>query len=140
MLNVSRKRLTGFSLIEMAVVLVVISLIVVAVGGGRFTMAKAKYVQAYQKVVVACVSAATRKKLNYEISSGGFTCQVSTVPGQPWQMLARITAMEGDKEDFKRVIVKAIQNEDNGIVVGEDHDEITITVTTPVLSTPSEPS
>ena len=48
--------------------------------------------------------------------------------------------MEGDKEDFKRVIVKAIQNEDNGIVVGEDHDEITITVTTPVLSTPSEPS
>ena len=131
---------TGFSLIEMAVVLVVISLIVLAVGSGRHTMTGAKYIRAYQKVVVACISAATRKKVDYEISSGGFTCRVSAVVGEPWQMAARITAMEGDKEDFKRVIAKAIQNEDNGIMVGEENGQISIIVTTPVLLTPPETS
>ena len=126
----------GFSLIELAVVLVVISLIVVAVWGGRFTLTGAKYIRAYQKVVVGCISAATRKRVGYEISSDGFTCQVSTVQGHSRQMAARITAMKGDKEDFKRVIAKAIQNEDNGISVGEEGGQITIIVTTPVSVTP----
>lgn len=127
----------GFSLVEMAVVLVIISLIVVAIGSGRFTLSGAKYVRAYQKVVVGCISAATRKKLDYEISSNGFTCRVFAVTNQPWQMVARITAMEGDKDDFKRVIVKAIQNEDNGIMVGEQNGQIAITVTTSDLSAPT---
>ena len=132
----SGRAAAGFSLIEMAIVLVVISLIVLAVGGGRHSLSSASYIQAYQKVVVACVSAATRKRVDYEISSGGFTCHVSPVTGQPWQMAARITAMEGDKEAFKRVIAKAIQNEDNGIVVGEENGQISIIVTTPDLVMP----
>lgn len=132
------RHVLGFSLIEMAVVLVVISLMVAAVGGGLFTMTGAKYVKAYQKVVVACISAAARKKADFEISAEGFTCQVSNVADQPWQMVARITAMEGNKDDFKRVIAKAIQNEDNGIVVGEENGQIAITVTTPVMATSPE--
>ena len=46
----------GFSLVEMAIVMVIIGLIVAAVTVGKSSMQSAETMKAYQKVVVPCVS------------------------------------------------------------------------------------
>lgn len=47
----------GFSLVEMAIVMVIIGIIVAAVTVGKGTMQGAETLKAYQKVVVPCVAA-----------------------------------------------------------------------------------
>ena len=47
----------GFSLVEMAIVMVIIGLIVAAVTVGKSTMKSAETLKAYQKIVVPCVAA-----------------------------------------------------------------------------------
>lgn len=61
----TRKSEQGFSLVEMAIVMVIIGLIVAAVTVGKGTMKGAETLKAYQKVVVPCVSA-----LNESIQRG----------------------------------------------------------------------
>jgi len=53
----ARKSEQGFSLVEMAIVMVIIGLIVAAVTVGKSTMQSAETLKAYQKVVVPCVAA-----------------------------------------------------------------------------------
>lgn len=47
----------GFSLVEMAIVMVIIGLIVAAVTVGKSTMQSAETLKVYQKIVVPCVAA-----------------------------------------------------------------------------------
>jgi len=53
----TKKSEQGFSLVEMAIVMVIIGLIVAAVTVGKSTMKSAETLKAYQKVVVPCVAA-----------------------------------------------------------------------------------
>ena len=58
MVKSAKKSEQGFSLVEMAIVMVIIGLIVAAVTVGKSTMQSAETLKAYQKVVVPCVAAA----------------------------------------------------------------------------------
>ena len=53
----TRKSEQGFSLVEMAIVMVIIGLIVAAVTVGKSTMQSAETLKVYQKIVVPCVAA-----------------------------------------------------------------------------------
>ena len=53
----TRKSEQGFSLVEMAIVMVIIGLIVAAVTVGKSTMKSAETLKVYQKIVVPCVAA-----------------------------------------------------------------------------------
>lgn len=55
----TRKSEQGFSLVEMAIVMVIIGLIVAAVTVGKSTMQSAETLKAYQKFVVPCVAASS---------------------------------------------------------------------------------
>ena len=56
-MKTTRKSEQGFSLVEMAIVMVIIGLIVAAVTVGKSTMKSAETLKAYQKLVVPCVAA-----------------------------------------------------------------------------------
>ena len=56
-MTTTRKSEQGFSLVEMAIVMVIIGLIVAAVTVGKSTMQSAETLKVYQKIVVPCVSA-----------------------------------------------------------------------------------
>ena len=57
-MNRLKKLEQGFSLIEMAIVLAVISLIVAGIASGKNTMAKASNTKLYQRNVVSCMEGA----------------------------------------------------------------------------------
>lgn len=60
----------GFTLIEMAVVMIILGLIVAAVGSGRGIMEGASSLKAYKRFVVPCVAEATRQILYTGESQG----------------------------------------------------------------------
>ena len=60
----------GFTLVEMAVVMIILGLIVAAVGSGRGIMSGASSMKAYKKFVVPCVAEATRQILYTGASEG----------------------------------------------------------------------
>ena len=68
----------GFSLIEMAVVLAVISLIVAGISSGRNTINKASNTKLYQRNVVSCIEGALAGATATEIElDAGWSCQAS---------------------------------------------------------------
>lgn len=68
----------GFTLMEMAVVLVIVGLIVTAVISGKGTMDAASSLRAYQKFVIPCVAAASKNILHTGESLGA-----TFIPDEP---------------------------------------------------------
>ena len=132
----------GFSLVEMAVVLVVIGLIVAAVSAGRDTMKSASYMKTYQKMVVSCVAMAARKKLTVNMPDGekgsdgkitvdGYKCEVVRKEGDDKTAQAIITpAQAEDLSDFADFITQKIHNARNGIRVSKTATDVVVDVTT----------
>jgi len=137
------KSQSGFSLVEMAIVLVIIGLIVAAVAAGKDTMASAKNVRAYQKVVVPCVSATTMKKVGAEFTSDGFRCTVHGTSGDYFakaKMFEDDGDIDGDVVEFHRIIKEKLDtvSDTNGndmqveLKGSGSNRRIEITVTTPI--------
>jgi len=112
----------GFSLVEMAIVLVIIGLIVAAVSAGKDTMKSAGQLKAYQKSVVPCVSKGVRKKLvETAIDVEGYTCKVEKAPGSKKTAIVTIgTPDPDDAADFADLIATKLHNERNNIKVQFD--------------------
>ena len=110
----TRKSEQGFSLVEMAIVMVIIGLIVAAVTVGKSTMKSAETLKAYQKLVVPCVAAVSEGirngatptspgnlpsiKLNGETLSCTFTANSVTIVNAPTDLQALMAKNLGDSD------------------------------------------
>ena len=140
--HVNQMARQGFSLVEMAVVLVIIGLIVAAVSAGRDTMRSAAHMKAYQKAVVPCVAMAARKKLTAnlpdkekdsdgKVSVDGYKCVVEAKEGDNKTAKAIITPAEAaDLADFADFITQKLHNTSNGIRVAKTATDVIVEVTT----------
>ena len=132
----------GFSLVEMAVVLVIIGLIVAAVSAGRDTMRGAAHMKAYQKLVVPCVAMAARKKLtaalpeeekdaNGRVSVDGYTCLVEAKDGDNKTARAIMTPPQAEElDEFADTVAQKLQNRRNGMRVIKTTTDVVVEVTT----------
>ena len=82
-------------MIEMAVVLMVISLIVAGIASGRKTITKAKNTKFYQRNVVSCVEGALAGAVASEITlDTGWSCEAATELPDPSSVnLGRVLAI-----------------------------------------------
>lgn len=84
----------GFSLIEMAVVLAVISLIVAGIASGRKTLAKATSTKLYQRNVVSCIDGALAGAGSGEITlDEGWVCRAATSSPSQEVNVARVVSL-----------------------------------------------
>lgn len=132
----------GFSLVEMAVVLVIIGLIVAAVSAGRDTMKSAGHMKAYQKLVVPCVAMAARKKRTADLpaeekdSAGkidvdGYKCVVEAKDGDTKTARAIISpAQVTELDDFADTVTQKLHNKKNGVRVIKTETDVIVEVTT----------
>ena len=112
-MKTTRKSEQGFSLVEMAIVMVIIGLIVAAVTVGKSTMKSAETLKAYQKLVVPCVAAVSEGirngatptmpsvpvvKLNGKTLGCTFGTNSVTIDNAPDDLLALMTKNLGDSD------------------------------------------
>ena len=90
----SSKSERGFSLIEMAVVLAIISLIVAGISSGRSTITKATNTKLYQRNVVSCVEGALAGAAATDIDlDAGWSCAASTTSPSSLIALKKVVAV-----------------------------------------------
>ena len=123
----------GFSLIEIAIVMVVIGVIIASVAIGKNTMQSAETLKAYKKVVVTCVAAVSDAIRNGSVTpTPEYPRDISLEGGDPLKcsfgtrgnVINRVK-IENATKDLKDLIKKNLHD---GIDVNVVDNEITLYV------------